>query len=294
MGAIEGSLTLAAGKSVSATLPRGGIRAVVVKTLDPPKGLSTDARLRAELIDEAGRVFASGERRVFPNRQPGEFAIAVAGGEAPRSASRVDLRLSLVASGGTLTLSTVPGGRVAVSSVRPADDGLRVALSGPAVVYERTRALPRIRWASKATVVLSSRERVAALRRGLAPQQVLLSGDGPAGSGLPARIRVIDDSGDEVRVRVQADGEGYVVVADPIQYGWEARLDGSQATLRAADHAGVAVHVPAGTHDVLISYRPPGRRVGLGLTAISLVVLGGVTVATSRRRVPVSREDEAA
>jgi hypothetical protein len=289
---VEGKISLAAGRSVTAALS-GPLRAVVVEILESPDRLSDDARIRAELTDETGRVFATGERRVFPDREPGEFVIAVAGGEAPRPVRPVELRLSLMASEGMLTLPAGPEGRVAVSTVKPADDGLRVALSGPAVVYERTRALSRIRWASNAAVVPGARERVAALRRGINPQQVLLSEEGPTGSGLPARIEVLEDSGDEVRVRVDAGGDGYVVVADPIQFGWVARLDGAPAGLRAADHAGVAVHVPAGSHEVSFDYRPSGGRAGLGLTAISLVVLAGVTVATSRRRVPVSMEVEA-
>jgi hypothetical protein len=41
-----------------------------------------------------------------------------------------------------------------------------------------------------------------------------------------AIIEVLRDTGDEIRARVSAVGDGYLVVADPLQYGWDATVDG--------------------------------------------------------------------
>jgi hypothetical protein len=161
---------------------------------------------------------------------------------------------------------------------------LRVVFSGAAVVYERMRALARIRWEGSAVVVRSSRERVHMLLSGVDARRLILSADGPTGSGGTAEVTILEDSGDVVRARVDARGDGYLFVADPIQYGWKATIDGAPAPLVAADHAGAAVHVPAGKHEVSIRYVPPGRRTGMGLTAVSLATVGVVLAATTRRR----------
>ena len=69
-------------------------------------------------------------------------------------------------------------------------------------------------------------------------------------------MAVRTDDGDHVVADVQASGSGYVVVADEIQDGWSARVDGHPAELRDADHALVAVAVPAGHHTVELSATP--------------------------------------
>jgi len=57
-------------------------------------------------------------------------------------------------------------------------------------------------------------------------------------------------------------------VADPMQDGWVAEVDGKRAQLENADHAVVAVRVPAGVHDLVLRYTAPGLRLG------SLITLG--------------------
>ena len=125
--------------------------------------------------------------------------------------------------------------------------------------------------------------RVDAMRRGADPARVILSGNGPAGSGQPAAVSILADGGDEVKVRLDARGDGYLEIADPIQFGWKATIDGKGADILAADHAGGAVHVASGTHVVSLRYVPPGRRTGMALTALSLVAMGTVVLATRRR-----------
>jgi uncharacterized membrane protein YfhO len=68
---------------------------------------------------------------------------------------------------------------------------------------------------------------------------------------------------------VDARGDGYLVVADALQQGWVGEVDGEPADLVDADHAGVAVHVPAGRHEVTLRYAPPGQRAGVAVSAAS-------------------------
>jgi uncharacterized membrane protein YfhO len=63
-------------------------------------------------------------------------------------------------------------------------------------------------------------------------------------------------------------------------------VDGRTVPLVAADHALVAVPVPAGTHLVGLRYRPSGRTLGAAISLVSLAVLVAAVLgpALTRRR----------
>ena len=86
------------------------------------------------------------------------------------------------------------------------------------------------------------------------------------------------------RLQVDARGAGYVVVADAIQTGWVARLDGERVNLRRADHALVAVYVPEGRHTIELVARPRGWRAGIALSLAALVVVVGLFAWILSRR----------
>jgi uncharacterized membrane protein YfhO len=113
---------------------------------------------------------------------------------------------------------------------------------------------------------------------------VLLGAQGPPASGAPAGLRILADAGDTVRVAVEAGGAGYLVVADGLQHDWRASVDGEPAVLHGADHAFAAVHVPAGTHVVELSYAPAGATLGAGISAVAAAVIGLALVTGRRRR----------
>lgn len=93
-----------------------------------------------------------------------------------------------------------------------------------------------------------------------------------------------EDSGDRISATVDADGRRYLVVADAIQRGWRAEVDGEPADLRAADHAVVAVEVPVGTHEIDLVYDPPGRRRGAWIALVSAVALAALALTAVFRR----------
>jgi Bacterial membrane protein YfhO len=149
--------------------------------------------------------------------------------------------------------------------VLPEADGLRLVHAEDTAIYERTAAQPRIRWASGAIVEPAAGRRLELLADHTVPAStVVLSERGPRASGQQASIEVVEASGDTVRATVVAEGDNYLVVADAIQRGWGAEVDGEAAELRAADPGVVAVAVPAGTHDVRLAYVPRVGRRGSG------------------------------
>jgi hypothetical protein len=194
------------------------------------------------------------------------------------------------------------GNTPAISVVGTADDGLRLVYDDLAVIYERTRALPRARWASKATVEPSAQRRLERLAAGtLAPDEILLDTPGPAADGAPANVRWLTDDFDNMQLTVDAAGAGYLVLADAIQPTWQVTVDGKPANLVPADHGLAAVAVPAGTHTVRFSYAPAGHDLARWITLLTgtlllLAVLGEWWWLRRRRRptLPTQRFSEKA
>jgi hypothetical protein len=276
------------GRSATATVPGGAIRGVTVTTLGAATVRGKVAFLQARVRDAEGRVVATGRQRYIPHIGRGDFLVPVAAEDAPRDGP-LTVEVTLVSDApDTARLGAFPDGTLAAGTVRPflPYDGLRLEYADEgAVVYRRLNALPRIRWASNTIVERRGRERISLLAtRRLADDTVVLDRPGPAASGRPARVKVTDDGVDRIRVRVDAEGAGYLVVADALRDGWKATVDGREVELRNADHAMVAVPVPAGRHTIAFDAAPRGWRAGIAISLIALLVLVALVAVGLTRR----------
>lgn len=185
------------------------------------------------------------------------------------------VEVSISGSDATVTLATVTGGTIAVSAIRPTDDGLRLVHTGDSTVIERTTALERIRWAPRAEVVTDPKTRLAALASpDTDPDTVILEHqeDSAPATQSTARISVEDTDTNTVKADVTSTGAGWVVIADPLRGGgWRATVDGQPADLLDADQATVAVRVPeAGAHTIVLAYEAPLSRIGNLVTGVAL------------------------
>ena len=292
-----GEVPLVPGVPVAVPLPPGGLRGLTLDVAGDLPAPGVDGVLEVQLVDVRGDVVASGSTRrpvpgpaAFPVDEPTllveqrELNVALAGDRQPLPAP-----LSAVLTWrGTQDLPVLAGadGTPAVQVVQPAADGLQLVAVGDAAIYERLDALPRIRWASRADVETDPGRRLERLVGGdVGRDTVLLSAQGPPASGRPAGLRVLEDSGDTVRVAVEAGGAGYLVVADGLQHDWRASVDGEPAVLHGADHAFGAVHVPPGAHEVELSYAPAGATLGAGVSAAAAAAIGLVMLTGRRRRI---------
>jgi hypothetical protein len=79
-------------------------------------------------------------------------------------------------------------------------------------------------------------------------------------------------------VAVQADGPGFLVLADVDFPGWNATIDGQPTRLYRADYLFRAVELPAGRHEVVFHFEPASYRRGrvVSLVAAGLLVLFGL------------------
>jgi len=94
-------------------------------------------------------------------------------------------------------------------------------------------------------------------------------------------------------VSVRADGSrlllhasmqspGWIVVSETAWKGWRATDGGTPIKLHFADHAFLGMYVPAGDHNIVLSYRPRAVTNGAIVSVAAVVML--VVVAFARRR----------
>jgi hypothetical protein len=250
--------TLVPGRPLTVGLPTTGpLRAVAIMPngLVPP-AVAADPHTSLQVVvrDQSGRQVAEATKPTAGMTDGTLFPLPLTG-ESVKPGTTLTARLTLHG-GAPVTIDTgTADGRASVDSITPNHDGLRLVHVGSSVIYQRLTALPRIRWASQATVVTGQRQRLAMLSTGRVPADtVVLSSPGRPTDGLPGKITIDQDGTDTVATTVDAQGAGYLVVADDDQAGWVATVDGRSAALVPADQGLVAVHVPAGHHTVVLSY----------------------------------------
>lgn len=98
-----------------------------------------------------------------------------------------------------------------------------------------------------------------------------------------ARVVFTVDDAERVRLTTESDGPAWLVLTDTWFPGWQARVDGVPQPVSRADYAFRAVAVPAGRHEVELTYAPRSVRDGLALTLVGAGVLGALMVPGRRR-----------
>jgi hypothetical protein len=171
-------------------------------------------------------------------------------------------------------------------------DKFTLAFDGdPAVnVYRNETALPRAFVVHRAVVAGDHAEAWERIHEsGFDPATlVVLEGGQPLDVPTEgqATVQVVRYEPDSLAIAVDSPAEGYLVLSDPFYPGWRALVDGKAAAILRADYAFRAVAVPAGTHQVTMTFQPRSWRVGLGvsvLTALILLALTGVTLGRRRQ-----------
>lgn len=97
-----------------------------------------------------------------------------------------------------------------------------------------------------------------------------------AAAGVRGQVLELAETTQEIRLRVEADEPTVAVIRDAWAPGWRARVNGREAPVLRADGRHRAVPVPAGRSEVVLEYRPPGLRMGIGLAVLAASVLGGI------------------
>ncbi len=182
-----------------------------------------------------------------------------------------------------------------VGDINAANSGYSAAVKaedvGAAVVYENLHARPRA-WLVPEVLRVTADEAVNAIRtsrlpdgRGFDPAQLALVEDTTfkaeqADPAATAQVTSLNAGAMEVRVKTNAPA--FLVTSDVFYPGWRATVDDTPARLYQTDYVLRGVQVPAGAHVVRFEFWPQSFYYGLGLSALSLLLLGGCTFRLRR------------
>lgn len=153
-------------------------------------------------------------------------------------------------------------------------------------LYENTTVLPRAFLVGKSQATPSPDDAWVAINApGFDPRAVAYLGPP---QDATATIPVLDTGTpqggatiarpdpDELIATVESDREAILVFSEVAYPGWRATIDGQPTTLYTADYTFRAVQVPAGRHEVRLTFAPPVWRLGwqlAGLTAAFVAIL---------------------
>ncbi|HEX6839340.1 MAG TPA: YfhO family protein, partial [Polyangia bacterium] len=152
-------------------------------------------------------------------------------------------------------------------------------------VWENPHVLPRAFVVHHATVLADDGAQARALVHLDPRADVILDAapsPAPAGVGFEAaRVTALERK----RVVVEADlaAAGVLVLSDAWYPGWRVTVDGQAQPLLRADYALRGVALPAGHHVVEFTFRSRPAELGLGLSAVGILLLVAL-VAIGRKR----------
>ncbi|MDD4461907.1 MAG: YfhO family protein [Eubacteriales bacterium] len=97
-------------------------------------------------------------------------------------------------------------------------------------------------------------------------------------------LQLEDWSDTRIRGSVTADEEGMLLLTIPYDQGWTLKVNGEAHDYEALDHGLIMVELPAGRHQIELTYRPPWLIRSLLISLVSLLVTVGLLLYTRKRR----------
>ncbi|MFX1555522.1 MAG: YfhO family protein, partial [Promethearchaeota archaeon] len=166
----------------------------------------------------------------------------------------------------------------------------RLVHSGDVKIYENLDVLPRAFIVHQARAIEDGEQAISVVRaESFAPDaEVILSGDQPGPVSQPEdgedEVSVLTYEPEGVLVDASLDSPGYLVLTDTYYPGWRARVDGQDAEVLRADYYFRAVYLPEGEHVVQFIYDPASFKVGLAVSLMCGLLVGGALAWDRRRR----------
>jgi hypothetical protein len=87
---------------------------------------------------------------------------------------------------------------------------------------------------------------------------------------------------------VENSQPGVLIVSQVFYPGWVATVDGKETPVVPADYAVVGVPLNAGTHAIKLEFRPLSFRIGLIISALSILLVAGLLVVRRKLSTPNS------
>ena len=147
-------------------------------------------------------------------------------------------------------------------------------------------------WIPTAAVQAADSDQALA-RLGEGEPAVILEGRNISLSTAQGTATWVVDLPDRVEIEVEMEDAGWLVLRDTFASGWRARIDQQVTEIVRADYLFRAVRVPAGRHIVSFQYRPVSFYWGVGVSLLSLIVVGWLMFGRAKLRLkPTSAETD--
>ena len=102
------------------------------------------------------------------------------------------------------------------------------------------------------------------------PRQTVYLARGGGGDGGSGEVDILQWTPETIRLHTRAATAGTLLVADAWYPGWQATVDGEPVSVQRADLLLRAVAVPAGSHELIMRFRPRSLRWGAGISLLGL------------------------
>jgi hypothetical protein len=153
---------------------------------------------------------------------------------------------------------------------------------GQSQVYENKEALPRA-FLVHDFEVLNDEKILKTLRNeDFDPKEILLLEKKPdrlpKGESGEDKAEVDESSyfDNQVVIKTHSLSDGYLFLSDNYYPGWKAFVDGQETKIYRANYTFRAVFVPEGEHEVKFLFQPQSFRVGLMISTMTILILGGL------------------
>ena len=157
------------------------------------------------------------------------------------------------------------------------------------LVYENTRALPRATMVGAYVLFNKPVEALVFLRSGeFDPRRNVALYKKPAVQPMPdssAAVEVLEYDLQHIRLRSHAEKPQILVLADTIYPpGWHATIDGKPTEILQANHAFRGLALPAGSHEIIFSYRSKVFTASIWVTIASTLLIAGCIFLGLKKR----------
>ncbi len=118
-------------------------------------------------------------------------------------------------------------------------------------------------------------ERMFDSRVDLSKTLILEKNLGKALDKQPGEVNITDYQATVITIKTKSDGNNLLFLSDNYYPGWNAYVDGKKSEVYRTDYTFRSVYVPKGEHEVVFKYEPASIKIGLALTALSLLAYAG-------------------
>jgi len=282
------------GLTTSQDVMPGSPEIAFLQSQPPPFRIVTigEARLHENIFACFGLEAVGGYQSVYPRRL--EQFLFLAGSDDPDSIKYSTRRV--VFKSFNFVLFSLANVRYVILTPKHAavtDPRLQLVYDGKLRIYLNRACLPRVFWTPEARRYSDPEIRRLLCHKTVSElaQCVLLEHPGrevvtaPITAATTANVQLQTYQADRLTVRTQTSQPGYLIVSNTFTPDWQAEIDGRPAELERAYYTFQAVAVPAGEHQVVVSYRPRLLQTATFLGyAVWLLLLGAAGVAAVARK----------